>query len=240
MVNIVFIGNYFMLGFHYMAVMLSLAQNILELRSESPFAQDFARVMHVSNNASFCEIPVRSRRTEAVLSTLVSPEDYEKLVRIAPTWSVSSNGYVVTSKRESGKSKTIYMHKVVTEGVSARHVNGDRLDNRRSNLMNMRSWDVQAVGRTYKAPDVPSEASCVEVDYEDGKTYFGEMKGFRPDGFGTLIEEDKTSIGWWNKGRYQSGLVLFFNGDVSDRVRALQRPVSSALLIFNGTTIKTK
>lgn len=234
------IGNYFMLAFHYLTAILSLAQNVLELRTESPFAQDFARVMHVSNNASFCEIPVRSRRTGVEQMTLVSPEDYEKLVKIAPTWSVSSNGYVVTSKRESGKSKTIYLHKVVTDGVSARHVNGDRLDNRRSNLMNMRNWDVQAVGRSFKAPDIPAEAHHVEVDYDDGKTYFGEMKAFRPDGFGTLVEQDKTTIGWWKKGIYQSGIVLFFNTDVSDRVRALQRPVSSALLIFNGTTLTTK
>lgn len=226
-----------MLAFHYLTAILSLAQNVLELRTESPFAQDFARVMHVSNNASFCEIPVRSRRTEAALNTLVSPEDYEKLVKIASTWSISSNGYVVTSKREKGKSTTLYMHKIVNDGIPARHINGDRMDNRRSNLMNLRKWDVESVGRSYQAPDVPEEAKHVEVDYDDGKTYFGEMKAFRPDGFGTLVEQDKTSIGWWKKGVYRSGIVLFFNADVSDRVRALQRPVSSALLIFNGTTL---
>lgn len=45
-------------------------------------------------------------------------------------WILNPSGYAVTSI--SGKTK--FMHKMILEGEETDHINGDRLDNRRSNL----------------------------------------------------------------------------------------------------------
>lgn len=62
----------------------------------------------------------------------VSPEDFELVSSL--TWRQCSSGYAVSTKRTGGTMSTTYMHKLV-HGASSRHVNGDRLDNTRVNLI---------------------------------------------------------------------------------------------------------
>lgn len=65
--------------------------------------------------------------------TIVDDEDYSSLAQWK--WCYSSNGY---AERSSPRPKKIlYMHRVITntpKGMQTDHINGDRLDNRRSNL----------------------------------------------------------------------------------------------------------
>jgi len=66
---------------------------------------------------------------------LVSDEDYEHLNQWR--WYAMKVGdvfYAVRSKRESGKRKTIYMHKIICPGKEIDHKNGDTLNNTRENL----------------------------------------------------------------------------------------------------------
>lgn len=229
--------------FHYLPALLSICQNLMELKVDGP-QQCFhvcEPAMHASNNASFCEIPVRAGgKFGHDLKTLVSPEDYDRLIRIAPVWSVSSNGYVVVSKREEGRSKTKYLHKIVMNGCPARHINGDRLDNRRSNLLHLQWKPKSSIPEQFDAADVPNDeiVENAEVAYDDGKKrYFGRLEQGRPEGFGILEEPFKTSIGWWKRGAYVKGMLLFYDTECPARlhddacVPYGQRQVSSACLI---------
>ena len=70
---------------------------------------------------------------------LVDEEDFESLNKVIWTSAFPSHGkvYAVRAIREEGKRKTLLMHRVILnlgkEG-DVDHVNGDTLDNRKSNL----------------------------------------------------------------------------------------------------------
>lgn len=66
--------------------------------------------------------------------TTVDDEDYEFLSRWK--WCYQPRGYGYAA-RSSGRSKTFHMHRVIMnapKGLEVDHINGDGLDNRRSNL----------------------------------------------------------------------------------------------------------
>ena len=65
---------------------------------------------------------------------IIDAEDYEKLSRVK--WQFN-NGYAVKSVRVGKKFKTLMMHREILnapEGLEIDHKNGNRLDNRKSNL----------------------------------------------------------------------------------------------------------
>lgn len=74
---------------------------------------------------------------------LVDNEDYERLTAMKK-WHFNSNGYAAKSKnyiKENGKRscKELVMHRVIMglssgDGFEVDHINGDKLDNRKSNL----------------------------------------------------------------------------------------------------------
>lgn len=66
---------------------------------------------------------------------IVDAADYEWLSQW--NWMYGGRGYAVRSTRESGRKRTLLMHRLIlstAEGMYTDHINGDRLDNRRSNL----------------------------------------------------------------------------------------------------------
>jgi hypothetical protein len=66
---------------------------------------------------------------------LVSLDDLEEINQ--HKWSFLDGGYAVRNQREDGKSKMIYMHRQLLDAPDdwdVDHKNGDKLDNRRSNL----------------------------------------------------------------------------------------------------------
>lgn len=187
--------------------LLALASNFLELRSESPDCGHAARVFvprpmeTCPRNASFCEIPVRVPHSETEVRALVSPEDYPHLSAITPAWRLSSSGYVVCSKNR----KLVYMHKIILQDQRGRHINGDRLDNRRCNL---RPSPLPLKTAVLEFLDSPHGQGVRE--YGAGKRYEGSFAQNRPHGFGILREPHKETVGWWQEGALYTGIVMEF------------------------------
>lgn len=81
------------------------------------------------------KVPLLARDGNPVDYAIVDADD-EPWVR-QWIWRRSSGGYAVRSETSGGKKRTIYLHRLIAappEGVVVDHVNGIKLDNRRSNL----------------------------------------------------------------------------------------------------------
>lgn len=240
--------------FHHLLV---LAQSYFELKMDAP-SQEFAPSVHCGapvnscRNASFCSIPVRVPNSNVELMTLVSPEDYERLIAITPVWRVCTSGYVVSSKRVDKIPVTKFMHKEIL-GMTGRHINGDKLDNRRCNLQVSQSRHKKKLSEadllktvaplldhTYSFIDCPDESTYCTIDYENGMVYQGEIHAGRPHGFGSLIEKDnnKTSLGWWIQGDFKSGIIMFL-APIPDIIRqqGFMPQIKQAILVVNSVKI---
>ena len=65
--------------------------------------------------------------------TFVDDEDFERASQFR--WAIDSNGYVTRRTKRDGRWTSIYLHRFLMdapEGMEVDHINGDRLDNRRS------------------------------------------------------------------------------------------------------------
>lgn len=153
---------------------------------------------------------------------VVSPED--RHLAEERSWRISSSGYVVSSSRKEGKYKLLYLHKLI-KGSSARHVNSNRLDNRRSNLVNThnrkRAFDMDQeeleihtvapiLDHTMLPQESPCDADHVTVKYGNNKVYRGAFANHKPHGHGELYEENKSSLGLWKEGILVWGVVVVF------------------------------
>lgn len=67
--------------------------------------------------------------------TIVEQRDYKRVAK--ERWFQSSNGYAIRQGWEGGKHWQIFLHRVINKtppGKFTDHINGNKLDNRRSNL----------------------------------------------------------------------------------------------------------
>lgn len=235
--------------------LLALSSNYLELRSASD--EILPSIVHrivlperCFANMSYCEIPVKVPKTETQIMTSVSPEDHAMLKSISPVWRMNSSGYVICSKRSDGKYRLVYMHRVVAGGP-AKHLNGDRLDNRRENLIPTKprrpfiqlspldlhsSHPLGDVARTVEeAMSIEPIGKYSTITFLDEKLYSGEIHNSLPHGFGTLLEKNRSCFGWFLNGRFKSGVVLD-HPDVCDRLRYLYqqshvKPIRDAFVV---------
>jgi hypothetical protein len=233
---------------HYL---LSLGSNYIELRTETPhFRAIQLPDSCMISNASFCEISVRMPKTNTETITIVSPEDYRRLLNISENWRVNTRGYVVTSSRPNGKYRMTYMHKEVA-GHTATHLNGDRLDNRRANLVpsKPRSPPIMVsrppiMDHIYNVADLtrPDSETHQTIQYTNGKVYSGEIHNGIPHGLGTLIEKDRSTFGWFLFGQFRSGIVLD-HPRIPERLHYLYqaqhlRPIQRGFVVLkNGTHV---
>lgn len=70
------------------------------------------------------------------LHAIVDDSDYERVVALSP-WSVNWCGGRWYAYRKDGNRRNLYMHRFILEapaGVEVDHINGNGLDNRRSNM----------------------------------------------------------------------------------------------------------
>lgn len=215
-----------MFAYIYVHLLQALIQNYLELRADGPHHIP-TQVLPSSSKTMpepWVDIPVYADRGKVVLKTIISPEDEEVVRTTASRWTLSGSGYVVHSKRVDGKFTLVYLHKVIMGG-SAKHVNGDRLDNRRTNLIpakprvrkrpfEMTTDDFHVARCLDSTLDPASLSDAVKkatIDYGKGKIYSGELLHSKPHGLGILYEDGlKRSYGKWVNGTLHNGIVVEF------------------------------
>lgn len=166
--------------------------------------------------SSFCQVPVALPKKQGFVYAKVSPEDYFKVSNASSNWRLCSSGYPIFVKRKESKFTTTYMHRLV-HGDSARHLNGDRLDNRRENLVDSERGppaprkvktepmclDVETDQFLIKTPKIVCEelynfnatdpdlkqyTGFANIKYRENKNFSGEIKNGIPHGYGHLYE----------------------------------------------------
>lgn len=97
--------------------------------------------MQLELTTEVCRIPLRRRDGSVRAYALVDSEDFARYGHLR--WSLGNQGYVVHNKNTSRKgvalNKQLSLHRLILglevgDGRESDHINGDRLDNRRSNL----------------------------------------------------------------------------------------------------------
>jgi hypothetical protein len=93
--------------------------------------------MHDQTTPVEARIPLRDREGKTVAYALVDAADYEWLSQWH--WSLDRGGYAKRGESRAGKKRIVYLHRAVLgleqgDGLEGDHVNGNRLDCRRSNL----------------------------------------------------------------------------------------------------------
>lgn len=81
------------------------------------------------------EIPLRNRNGVVVASTQVDDSDYDFLVQWR--WHLHSGRYAARSIGERKSRRALFLHQVIANppvGCDVDHINGNKLDNQKSNL----------------------------------------------------------------------------------------------------------
>jgi hypothetical protein len=168
------------------------------------------------------KIPVRLANNKGWVYATVSPEDHAALSGPDMRWRMGSSGYPMFVRRVNKELTTIWMHKIVGRGPST-HVNGDRLDCRRENLVpsgrkspfELKTpesvWDT-VEDFDWNDRDLRLYTGFANIEYDDGKTFSGQVVNGIPHGFGTLYEPGprKQSSGNWVDGKMKLGMVTEF------------------------------
>lgn len=96
----------------------------------------------------------------------VDDEDYQALS--SHPWHIHTEGYAKTYRKQNGKTISIYMHRLLMsppKGLVVDHINGDKTDNRKSNLRICKIADnIQRSPSSYK-----SKSGIKGVRYDSGK-----------------------------------------------------------------------
>lgn len=169
------------------------------------------------------KIPVRLPKNAGWVEATVSPEDYPALSLPSMKWRLGSSGYPMFVRRVNKELTTIWMHKLVAGGPAS-HINGDRLDCRRENLIESArkpAWEIKTPDAVYDQVeefewgdrDLRFYTGFAHISYEGGKSYSGQVVHGIPHGFGSLYEPDqqKHSSGNWIKGEMKKGMVVEYH-----------------------------
>lgn len=166
------------------------------------------------------KIPVRLPNNQGYVDAIVSEDDFARLSLPDMRWRLGSSGYPMYVRRINKELTTIWMHKLVAGGP-ATHINGDRLDCRRENLVSSSrkpAFTIQTPSSTWDAVeefdwqdrDLRFYSGFANIHYEGGKFFSGQVAHGIPHGFGNLYEPDvhKHTSGSWVNGKMKKGMVV--------------------------------
>ena len=150
----------------------------------------------------------------------MSAEDYMELSKPEMRWRMGSSGYPMYVKRVNKCLTTIWMHKLVAGGP-ATHVNGDRLDCRRENLVESARkppFEIKTPKAIYDSVEefewgdrqLRYYSGFANIHYDKGKFFSGQVVYGLPHGFGNLYEPGKCrhTSGNWVNGDMARGMVV--------------------------------
>jgi hypothetical protein len=169
------------------------------------------------------KIPVRLPNNKGWTFATVSPEDYPSLTVPGMRWRLGSSGYPMFVRRVNKELTTIWMHKLVLGGP-ATHINGDRLDCRRENLVvsgRKAPFEISTPESTWDTVeefdggdrDLRFYSGFANIRYDNGKFFSGQVIHGIPHGFGNLYEPEpgKHSSGNWVDGKMVKGMVVEYD-----------------------------
>lgn len=74
--------------------------------------------------------------SKGVIWAIVDDDDWKLVAQF--NWSINTNGYALTTSKDSNGMRIKYMHHLILgmppKGLVTHHVNGNKLDNRKANL----------------------------------------------------------------------------------------------------------
>jgi hypothetical protein len=169
------------------------------------------------------KIPVRLPNNKGWVEATVDEEDYPALTIPGMKWRLGSSGYPMFVRRVNKELTTIWMHKLVAGGP-ATHINGDRLDCRRANLIESGRKSAFEIKTPESTWDTVEEFECgdrdlrfysgfANISYDKDKFFSGQVVHGIPHGFGNLYEGEsgKHSSGNWVNGKMVKGMVVEYN-----------------------------
>lgn len=177
----------------------------------------------VNINPGGNKIPVRLPNNKGWVEAECSPEDYPALTLPGMRWRLGSSGYPMFVRRVNKELTTIWMHKLVSGGPST-HINGDRLDCRRENLIpssRKSPFEIKTPESTWDSVeefewgdrDLRFYTGFANIHYPEGKFFSGQVVHGIPHGFGNLYEAEqgKHSSGNWINGKMVKGMVVEYD-----------------------------
>lgn len=115
-------------------------------------------------------------------------EDYDMVDKFSP-WYENDQGYAIKKTRSCGKNISIRMHALINgtpKGLVTDHINGNRLDNRKSNLRSVgqmiNCWNKEYSGVEHTKYDLPAG-----ITYDKNRQKYVATKTIRKR-FDTLQE----------------------------------------------------
>jgi len=113
--------------------------------------------------------------------TIVDKQDYDYLVQWK--WRYSTNGYAVRQTKSKGKTKNIFMHRVILGldilGIETDHINRNKLDNRRINLriatrsQNNTNKNARGKSKFLGVYFTDGKYPCAQIRFNGKKYYLG-------------------------------------------------------------------
>lgn len=113
----------------------------------------------------------------------IDDEDFDLVSQIRP-WHCTTIGYAAHSRTSGSK---VWMHRLImgaTKGVEVDHINGNKLDNRKSNLrlcstdenrLNRRSYKTKVGSSKFKGVSFKKQSKkfVAQIQYEGAKVHIG-------------------------------------------------------------------
>lgn len=218
----------------------NLVENYVDLRLQSMEMIESVRTCERIQDMDYCDIPpdtcplipVSLPKNNGTVFAKVSPSDYDMIMNASTKWRLCYSGYPIFVKRKNNVFTTTYMHKLI-HGGSAKHINGDRLDNRRDNLIDSprgspaprkRKHGESEEFKIYTPKFLTTEICSFHhtdqdlkfyegfacIRYPRNKTYKGDVYRGIPNGYGHLYEGElnSESCGMWKHGTMDKGMVI--------------------------------
>lgn len=144
------------------------------------------QVHEVKYKYSTSRVIRKENHAEIVVGDKVALIDLEDVEKISSRrWNHTKSNGVMSNKRwyerEKGKSGHFKLHRIITnapKGMDVDHINGDTLDNRRSNLRVVTHGDnmVNTPSRPMRNIEFSNGSYCVRIDYKKERHYVGRYK----------------------------------------------------------------